>query len=156
VATTAVTLHKDIQTAVPYPDGAANNCDVEPGHDATNHHNYWKVTANAADQDYDIVFEVYIPDDFQSLQTTCISVYNYVDDTSNAGVTITVDDGTTTFADTRQQLNAWGTGPTTISSSDVSALTFTAGNCFYVYVKCDGDASDNIFVGRLEFHYNRD
>jgi hypothetical protein len=152
--TTAVTAHYPVSTAVPYLDGAGNNVDMTPGHDATNHRNYWVVLANAADQDGDVVFEIFIPSDFQSLQTTCLEVWNYTDDTTNAGVTITVDDGTTEFNDTRQQNATWT--QTAVTSTDVSSLTFTAGNTFIVRVKCDGDASDNIYVGSVEFHYNRD
>lgn len=138
------------------PDGGANNCDSYfAEYNAADKEEYVRVESLAADQDLDIVYQLQVPWDFASWDTNAALKLTYkVDDGVNAGVTVYVydTDGNLDFTSARGQ---------SVSAADITMTaanldgTYTPGANFVLVVKADGDANDNIYVGKVRAKYNR-
>ena len=155
VHTATANLHYPVGMGVPFMDGGANDVDMEWNWDNTNLHASVLVTVNDTDQDGDWLFEIYLPDDFASFASDAMKYwYNSSDDT-NAGVTMSVTDGTDTFTDARQQATSWTQVTVTAAELTTASVASSAGSKLIIRVKADGDGSDIVYIGGFDIFYNK-
>ena len=155
VHTATANLHYPVGMGVPFMDGGANDVDMEWNWDNTNLHASVLVTVNDTDQDGDWLFEIYLPDDFASFASDAMKYwYNSSDDT-NAGVTMSVTDGTDTFTDARQQATSWTQVTVTAAELTTASVASSAGSKLIIRVKADRDGSDIVYIGGFDIFYNK-
>ena len=151
-----MTLDYPVTLGIPWLDGSNNDVDMVWDWDNTNNHQSVKCTVNNDDDSGHWVWRIILPSDFSSFQSDAIKYYNYVSDTTNAGTTMTVSDGTDTFTDGRQQNASWT--QTTITAAELTgaSVAASAGSVLILKVEMDGDSADICYLGGLELYYNRD
>lgn len=137
-------------------DGSDNNCDSYfAEYDSTDKEEYVNVESLDTDQDLDIVYQLQVPWDFASWDTdNAINITYKVDDGANAGATVYVYDTAGDLDYTSSRGQSTSVADITITAANVDG-TYTPGSTFIVIVKADGDADDNIYVGKILAKYNR-
>jgi len=144
--------------AVHQADGSANNCDSWRYYDYTDLENYNKIQGNTDNQDIDVVYKAWLPNDFSTWNTgamgivfktssatpTTSGVYCVVYDTDNA-LAYTTNTGASTI-----EAALAITGAQLTDGAEV----WDAGNHFLI--RCTGavDSAAWANIGRVEYYYN--
>jgi hypothetical protein len=115
-------------------------------------YNCYKWTGNSADQGYDIVVRVLVPEDLNSWPSNSIKWYNKVQDSSNYVKLVIKDTGGTSRYDSGSLTanTSW-----TQTSGTISAGTFTAGQYMTLTFTVNADLSESVYIGEVLLTYNR-
>ena len=137
-----------------YADGSSNSVIITATHDQTNHMNYYELTSDATN-DYDIVIQIRVPENFNTWNSNAQKIYVWTDDTSTCTLTCEIFDttGTTDGSDTIT--------PASNSTWTTKTLTTPAGtyaNAGYFHIHLKGSIASTgkkIRFGWIELAYTR-
>jgi hypothetical protein len=138
-------------------DGSNNTGTLTSGYDNTSgvKMNYYKwTTAVGSAQDYDIVVQVPIPQDFSAWAASnplSISVYN--SDTTAGNIQVEVTDSGHTTAGTMTDITAGSASTWTIKTPSILSGTYTAGDTFSIRLRLTAPTGADIRVGDIYLNY---
>lgn len=134
----------------------SNNGTMTSGFDISNRMNYYKwTTSQSSNQNYDVVVQVPLPNDFDGWATNPLSVSTYTNNTTNGTITLEVRDSGGTvrcnFASvTPGSNNIWSTNS---SACSLSAGTYTAGDYMTLRLRMQSPNGGDVRLGNISLSY---
>ena len=165
-----VTLVPEYEGAVITADGADNNGSLTSDFvsglssgDGYKHSYYEWTTSQATSQDYDIVINKQLPSDFNAtteFDAGSWKIWTYVDNTTDAGITMTVYDNDGTACANGVSVKSGSTGWQQITLTDFdtnSNCDFTANSVMTIrlHLSSKSPSSNKVRVGEIQYSYTQ-
>jgi hypothetical protein len=146
----------DAPQAVQEPDGSSNDVDSWKLYDYTDKDQYNRTYGNAATQDLDVVYQMLLPTDFISWDTSSAIAVTYKTSsatTTTSKVSCAVYDTAGALSYTAPDAASVTKATITITSANLAG-TWTAGSPFVVVCKGTVNAAATADVGKVVLKYN--
>ncbi len=134
----------------------SNNGTMTSSVDLTSRMNYYKwTTSQSTNQNYDVVVQVPLPNDFDGWTANPLAVSTYTNDTTNGTITLEARDSTGTircnFVNvTPGSINAWTTNN---SACTLGTGTYTAGDYITLRLRMQSPNGGDVRIGNISLNY---
>lgn len=134
----------------------SNNGTMTSSVDLTSRMNYYKwTTSQSTNQNYDVVVQVPLPNDFDGWTANPLAVSTYTKDTTNGTITLEARDSTGTircnFVNvTPGSINAWATNN---SACTLGTGTYTAGDYITLRLRMQSPNGGDVRIGNISLNY---
>ncbi len=136
--------------------GSNNNGTMTSSFDIASRMNYYKwTTSQGSNQNYDVVVQVPLPNDFDGWAATPLAVSTYTSNTTNGTITLEARDSTGTVrcnfvSVTPGSTNTWATDT---SACTLGTGTYTAGDYITLRLRMQSPNSGDVRIGNINLNY---